>query len=562
MLLKKEHSDKAMNNLQNTYLTKIKTVIKKHLFPILIIHLFIFVTVITLFSLNRIDFDNISDRAAAKNFIFSDDNYIFQDLAKRRVAECISDFEDEDSVINSMLYALFPTQLSFSKADEYTSKSPVYTVYSDNNCFFSVTLSNKKNPLSLFDKWVISDVSISKDCQIGTVTYVEVPYGATVKVNEKEIDNTYLISEKSKYFALTEFEENLSDKYCSKIYCIGTIFDFSNLKITASLNGTELNIAERSNGSVKFAYPFDYTSIYSFTVPSGASIKINGINLTDKYIVDDEIEYPLLSRFEKNIENSKKAVTYSINGLFSEPEISVYYEGVFLEKYGTQNVYRIPDEMTFSYKIFAPQKSTVRVNGILLGSTEITNNNVNYPLLNEASEYIKNIEHMTEYTVSGLLSEPTVSAYNSDGIHLSINKIYSSEHSYFFTSSNSSVPEKDRDFLDKFSKGYIRYISEGSKDIATNYYYVGNMTVLNSPAFTKIKSIYKALYSTEAKTNINFGKIVFNEYTKYSENSFSCIIDVPYSYSLGENIFNEKIRLEILYVYYGNSTKVIKFNLY
>lgn len=551
-----------MYNPQKPYFIKTKDFAKKLILPTFITVLFVCVTGIFLFSANRIGFENISDRACAEEFILSDDNSVFQSLVEQRISALISDFENKEAVMNDMLYALVPERLSFYKADEYTANHPVYNVFSDNNHFFTVSLSKEKGILSLFGKWVVSDVSVSNDCEMGNEFYIEVPCGATVKVNETLLDDSYLYSEKSDYFALIEFEQGLSHKYTSDIYCIGTIFNPSSLKITAFLNGAELTCTEESSSSVKFRYPLEYTSVYNFTVPLGADVKVNGIALSNDYIINGEAEYPFLSRFEKNTKNSQKAVTYQISGLFNKPEILVFYNGIALETYGNRGSYKIPDEMTHSFKILVPQNSKVKINGVVLEASEITNSKVDFPLLSEISDYIKNREYMTEYTIHGLLSPPDISAENSQGLNLLLNERLSSENVYFFISPNLSISKKDQDFLEDFSKKYITYVYEGAKNIAENYYSVADMTVGKSPAFNQIRKLYKDLQSTETKTDINFGNIVFGEYTKYSENSFSCIMNLTFSYNSEGKTLTESISFEVLYIYYGNSQKIIDFNLY
>lgn len=143
-------------------------------------------------------------------------------------------------------------------------------------------------------------------------------------------------------------------------------YSFPLLTPTPFSTAARLAVSEYKNGIIRFSYPPSATAVFSLTVPYGSSVTINGILAESEYITENGLKYPFLTRFEEKLTGLPSALTYQIVGLFRTPQISVTYNGVPLEASG-KNCYRLPSDMTKSYKIYAPSDAVVKLNGVSLG---------------------------------------------------------------------------------------------------------------------------------------------------------------------------------------------------
>lgn len=501
-----------------------------------------------------------SDYSYMENTVIHQSSGVFLEMAEEYVSEHITKFENRDEVMNGLTVLLSPDKLSFARAAEYTEMSPAYTVYSEGKAFFTVVLSRAGKTLSGFDKWKTESIIISDLCEIGTSVCVEVPHGAAVTVNGIELSDSLLSDGKAEYYALTEFEKDLSDTvYCDR-YELGIFFSAPDAD--AVLDGSRLAVSEYKNGIIRFSYPPSATAVFSLTVPYGSSVTINGILAESEYITENGLKYPFLTRFEEKLTGLPSALTYQIVGLFRTPQISVTYNGVPLEASG-KNCYRLPSDMTKSYKIYAPSDAVVKLNGVSLGQSEITAENIDLPILKDVTSYLKNRPYLTEYTVSGLLMPPEITASDSSRKTLTVDPYHSGGNSIFFLcASSSEPPAKDIVTLKAFARYYVKYFYSGSAGLADNYSNITAMTPSKSLAFTKLKNEYKALYHSDVFQNIKYGECEYYDYTVYSDTAFSCMVKLPFTAVHSGETVSEEVTLQILYIYSGNIRRVINYLAY
>ena len=499
-----------------------------------------------------------SDYVYVTDFIKDENNTRLSALTLGFISENITEFEASEDVTSTLLKNISPKNLSIAKAESYSDDKPTYTIYSQGKVYFEIVLAENGKTVSGFDKWKIESLSIPKNSEIGAETTLEVPHGAKVLINGKELSSGYILEENSAYYALTEFESNLADTYKSDIYNLGVIF--SHLEIEASLEENRLCVSEYSDNSIKVAYPFSMTSVYSFTVPGGAEVFVNGILVEKEYIIKSDFKYPFLSRFENNSANPPTALTYQVSGLFNEPTVTVSYRNEILKKAEQGNIYLLPESAFITYKIFVPEDSSVKINDIPLGASEITAKNVDFPIMDGLKNYVKDRPHLVEYTVSGLMNTPKVTATDKNGVALKAD-IYSSDNNFIYFSfpASSQVPENDLVTLKAFAKAYVKYMYSGTSGLSGNYTAVTDMTPGKSLAFTKLKNAYKSLYSSDVYKNIKFGEAEFSNYTAYTDNAFSCTVKLPFTATLnGENV-ERKITIDILYIFSGKIRRVINY---
>ncbi len=515
------------------------------------------IAVITL-SLRNGELEMSSDYSFLNGYIKGKGNKDIVAAAEKFISENITAFEDKEAVMKSVTDALYPNSLSVARDDNYTKDKPIYTVYSDGKVFFTAALKKSGKTLSGFDEWKLDSISVAEECEVGSSAYIEVPHGAVVTVNGTELNGENSKIEKCGYHALTEFESGLSESIYSDRYSIGIFF--GQPKVSAVLDGAPLSISHISGRTVKFSYPPTETTVKNITVPYGSTVSVNGITLSGKYISETGLKYPFLTRFEEDKDGLTRALTYRISGLFNEPEISVSYNGTVLESADGGRKYRLPDELTDTYTVLAPQGAVVKVNGVVLGSAEVSKKKAEFPILKDLTSYAKDRPYLVEYTVSGLLSTPKVTASDAEGNVIFPDASASKDkHIIFSVSSSVSPPDKDKTPLGSFIKAYVKYIYSGSSGQTANYNSVTEMTPAKSLSLTKLKSEYKKLYSADVHKKIKYGDITYSDYKVYCKNTYSCTVTLPFTAALDGNTVEKQITLELLYINSGKNIKIINY---
>ncbi len=450
----------------------------------------------------------------------------------------ITEYENIADVEAKIKEQLSKGEISLVRSEGFKASRPKYTVYVNGREVYTLSLSKT---VFLSNAYKVKSFKVSPDMALGNDIIVDVPTGATVTVNGKELERK--TSDPSPYYRLSEFEKALSEKIKCDRYSLGRFFLTPDVSVV--YEGKRLRASSIEDGILRFDYPSDMTASYSFTVPEGAVLKINGIVADREYITDSRAAYPFLSRFESELSGMPSARVYQILGLFSEPEVSVVYEETELSHEGGK--YRLPDSKTKTYVIAAPDYATVRVNGKALASGEITAKKKDLPILSGVSGYAKQRPYLTEYTVKDLLSEPIVTATDKNGKPLTVNVYYSTDGRIVFNCTQSGTPSNTVvKALTNYSKAYVKYVYSGNNGLEKNYNSVIAYTPYNSPAYYALKDTYRTLYNAQQHKNITFGKIEVLEYYKYSDSAYSAIVKIQFTSTIGTEKVSAMITLEIL----------------
>lgn len=152
---------------------------------------------------------------------------------------------------------------------------------------------------------------------------VDVPGGSEVYVNGIRVNTRYIADKNLKYSFLNKLEEMKENAPTSTVYKIEGLYESPEVKVL--FNGEELVPAEESNSDM-YRYPFNSGfNNYTLTVPEGAKVAVNGIDITDaeEYIFESDVEYSEVSAYKNELRNPLVCRVYSLIGLFFEPEIVV-----------------------------------------------------------------------------------------------------------------------------------------------------------------------------------------------------------------------------------------------
>lgn len=499
-------------------------------------------------------------KALSSSFSFAK-KYI-NDMSVKEMYETLSDFIDErispcekrDLADAKIRQTLESGEISVARAEGFKEKSPIFDVYLDGKKLFKLSL--KKTGILNIRAWKVASLSVSEDIALGNEMTIEVPSGATVTVNGTELER--YASVPIQYRELSEFELSFSGKYKSDSYVLGRFFLTPDVIVV--YNGTRLQANSVSDGVLSYRYPSSMSLNYTYTVPYGSTLKLNGSEVGREYIVENGIPYPFLTRFEEDAVGAPTSSVYQISGLFEEPEVTVTYAGEELSH--EDGIYRLPSTILNSYVIQAPDYATVKVNGITLSGSEISKKKQELPILSGVSGYAKSRPYLTEYKVSGLINVPKITAFDKSGNPLSVNEYYSSDGKIVFCLSDSGEPPSSvMTSLSNYSKAYVKYIYSGSNDLASNYDNVTKYAPYASPAYASLKAAYSSLYNAQIYRGISFGELKVVEYHAFSKSSYCAVIVVPFTATLDSQEVSVMITMEILGNFSG-TRKFINYRVY
>ncbi len=484
----------------------------------------------------------------AKKYIrdMSDDE--MYDALSDFVNESISPYERKDLAEAKIRQLLESGEISVARADNFKETAPTFNIYLDGKKLFKLSL--KKTGILDIRAWRVASLSVSEDIGLGNPITLDVPSGATVTVNGTELDR--YTSMPTQYLGLSEFELSLSDKYKSDSYDLGRFFTTPDVSVV--YDGIRLQASSVSDGTLNYSYPSSMTMNYTYTVPYGATLTLNGNDVGREYIVENGIAYPFLTKFEQASAGIPTSSVYQISGLFEAPSVTVTYAGEELTD--EDGIYRLPSTIVNSYVIEAPDYATVKVNGITLSESEISKKKQELPILNGVSGYAKSRPYLTQYTVSGLINIPEITAFDKSGKPLSVSSYYSSDGKIVFCLSDSGTPSSSvMKSLNNYSKAYVKYIYGGNSSLASNYDNVTQYTPYASPAYASLKAAYSSLYNAPIYKDISYGELKVIEYHAFSQSSYCAVIELPFTATLDGQEVSVTVTMEIL----GNFSGTRKF---
>ena len=492
----------------------------------------------------------------AEKYVASVDREELLRLSREYLSGKLSPYEDGEAADASLEEFLKNGELTLSRAEDYSSSSPEFSLYVNGRYCFELTVKRK---LLTFGgtKWKVKGISVPEDSDVASPLTLHVPKGATVTVNGEELERSD--ADPVRYYGLTELEESLSEEYYSESYFLGRFLAFPDVVVT--LDGSRLTADTVENGTLRYPYPSSFVSGYTITVPYGSTVKVNGVTLDRSYLVDQGVTYPFLTRFEEDFTGLPTAMVYQLSSLFGEPDVVVTYGGSVLED-GGDMCYRLPEEMTETLTVLAPNYATVKLNGYTLSGGELTGSGIQLPIFEGVTSHAKTRPYLNEYTISGLLREGVLSAFDGNGKPLEISTYYSTpERIVFCCTRSSAMPDREKLTLRTFGREYVEYVYNGNNDLAANYKDITAMTPSASAAYYALHDLYKSLYNAPKYKSISVGNVEFIEYYPYTSTSMSVIMKVPFTATLNGVKYKFTVTMDVLYIYSGQIRRIVNYRI-
>ena len=472
---------------------------------------------------------------------------LFNDIAQR-IKATKTEFETELSATENALKALsFEADKKYFLVSE-SDTGMLYDVFSGNTHLYSLALG-KRSEAEVFrikiNFWEIRDVDFIDDCiASATKTYtVSAPADAEVRINGVKVSSTYVTNNDYRFFIGSVWETEVPDIARCVLYTVDGLYGVPH--VTATLDGEELEVYVDEDGtSFHVKYPSKWVKDYTISVPSGASVHVNGV-LATKIHSNGKGNDTIFDSGEK-----AKTDIYLIEGLFEMPTVKATFGTISLGEPtvdGESFTFGYIDEMYRTSYITVPKGSEVKVNGILLNADNSSSTSVPFtdlegyaitlnhymPAALRVTTNVKMPEFI-RYTVVELYAEPEIEV-TLNGISC---KQFYEEHSerggshmYDFPVgiSNDSVSS----FAKNFAMQYVKYCTEGcygvNDDIELRKNLYQNWVTYLSYVVTDSLCYDKAL---ESYTDIRYRpirKVVSEEYDvqnimRYSDDIYFCRI--------------------------------------
>ncbi len=152
---------------------------------------------------------------------------------------------------------------------------------------------------------------------------VTAPSNAAVMLDGMRIPEEFFVKT-SEPMALTEFETNSDIKQPTLMYA-RVLCRVGAEDITSTVDGKALDVIA-ADGGFEARYRDDSLRSLEISVPDGAQIKINGVEVGENYFAAEGV-FSMLEGMEKHAGNVPSARIYRVNGLFAEPEVTVALKG-------------------------------------------------------------------------------------------------------------------------------------------------------------------------------------------------------------------------------------------
>lgn len=502
------------------------------------------------------------------NFLDNMPEDYWQELVHMRVGGAVSDFEDRELIENNLTEKLKTANVKYVEKANGQEDLPEYRVLFDGMELLTVRLVSQGKLMFGLEDWRVFSYNSNPEKlpNVRAKLYEwTVPSEAVLTINGIQAGEEAVYASGN----LSGQESELEPKAASRVTTYQAVL-FTEPNISVTLNGEEL-VGE--NGV--YLYPETcWNKDYMITVPSEASVLVNGVALSDQYLVSLDA-YPSTA-LEPNVQIYNK--TYRLPPMFSTPTVQATVAGISaslsLDAGNQLFLMEYPKELLHTVTISVPAGASVTMNGLELSKNNITQRNKPFEELVPYEKYLMVIPAYDYYEVTGLYQVPTFTVKNGS-LPLNVSLANGDEPSeYIHHYEGGSIPRIDYDEIFRhtavvFMQKYIYFSTQGYVNLDNNLKEILTYTIKNSEAYKKINSTYLEM-SYMHQWSLTYNQLVISDLTQYSADAFSCnaYFDINKSLSYTENgerkrqVVNETGHMHILFIKQGNDYKAVSFSFY
>jgi len=285
----------------------------------------------------------------------------------------------------------------------------------------------------------------------------------------------------------------------------------------------------------------------TITASQNAQVELNGLIITDDYLIDCEFEH---------------GKTYRINNLYGEVFVKVIeFDGQIPEAlFAQHDEFYFPITIPFdvSYNFIVPYGGIVYVDGERISADNITDTIVSSTIFRgivDQTQVPEILLNRYEFGFNYLYVEPVITVTDAQGAPLESfisdngDMIYKEEYS-------ESLKESYAETAVNFMRAYVRFSSNVGGEPSSNLASLGNYMLRTSTLFRHLQSAVTTRTWTQI-SQVTYHEIEADNFRQYGENYFTCEV----SYSLTQRGAVETVdidmRYEVLFVLSGGRWLVV-----
>jgi len=249
----------------------------------------------------------------------------------------------------------------------------------------------------------------------------------------------------------------------------------------------------------------------AITASINAKVLLNGIEVSEKYLVDCEYEY---------------GATYKINGLYGDASVSVFeFDGAEPDLMHLENGwYFYPITIPFSrqYNFVIPDNGSILVNGEPVTPDKVTDRGIVPDVFIGAidPDRVPSFLYRYEFSLEGLYTEPEISVLDALGRDLVVQSSNSFETRYI---EDFSAQYKDEHTatVDAFIRAYVNFAANVGGNIGGNISNLNRYILRDSELYRRVQASRAAMEWVGGITVI-YNELTIDSFRPYGDNFFSC----------------------------------------
>ena len=201
------------------------------------------------------------------------------------------------------------------------------------------------------------------------------------------------------------------------------------------------------------------------------------------------------------------------------------------------------------YDIVAPADYTVTINGKVLTSDNIVEENLNASKMENVTKYA-DIPLLIKYRVEGAYISPEIKCTSSLSGKELTPKIEKETYTFDYETSDS-IPEDSSNQVKKFITNYTKYMYTEA-----DFSSISGSVISNSKAYEFLRYVtYTSVWYAD-HSSLTIGDINISNIKQYSPDCYSVETDYTYDVVMSGNNYNYPTKITLYYVRQGNGWKI------
>ena len=486
------------------------------------------------------------------NFIAESDLSVWQQQLRLNLPKTYPEYEDASKLAYDVLSpALELGKITYLRRVTPSAEGyPVFELFSDGEHF--ATLVIKDNSIGLFSmgEWEVARIEFDFK-YFGNVEFPEyriiLPAGAALTVNGVAIDPARKEKYNVTYPALSIVEKGHDVAPCD-LYIFNDIYFLP--KLTASLDGTELLLAETEGNEFFFYYPEDSTRGVNVIVPVGVDAYVSGILLTEEWARRSEIDGELGDLDDGGTGTLPRLSIWTVENVFGDVEVEAKIGEKQVELLSNDNgtyKFATPDECKYTLTVILPAGAELFVNGKAIASDKkeadgASAEDIAYGFtalgiyeVSELGVIEGGVPNFDKYILTGYLAEPNITAKMGDTELPLAGKMldgYSLRAEFDFSAGDTFDAERIA-AAEKFAESYIAYICGGGawndpaneKAFNDNYNAIKAQMIEGTAGYVGVMESYREVNLMPKYDSFVIGDKKAVDLVVYTKNSLSCRVE-------------------------------------